>query len=64
MIDKVHQVQKRAYDRWKNDTPVLHPGDHMWLETTHLSTTRPLPKLNWKRVRPLKILERLGPLMY
>jgi len=36
----------------------------VWLETTHLSTTRPSPKLDWKRVRPLKVLKRLGPLTY
>jgi len=64
MIDKAHQAQKRAYDRWKNDALILHPGDHVWLETTHLSTTRPSLKLDWKRVGPLKVLERLGPLTY
>jgi transposase InsO family protein len=64
MIDKAHQAQKRAYDRWKNDAPQLRPGDRVWLETTHLSTDRPSPKLDWKRIGPLKILERLGPLTY
>jgi hypothetical protein len=64
MIDKAHQAQKRAYDRWKNDAPQLHPGDRVWLETTHLSTDRPSPKLDWKRIGPLKVLEWLGPLTY
>jgi hypothetical protein len=57
MIDKAHQAQKRAYDRWKNNVPQLHPGDCVWLKTTHLSTDRPSLKLDWKRIRPLKILE-------
>ena len=48
MIDKAQQAQKRAYDRWKNDTPQLQPGDCVWLETTHLSTDQPSPKLDWK----------------
>ena len=64
MIDKAHQAQKRAYDRWKNDAPQLQPGDCVWLETTHLSTDRPSPKLDWKRIGPLTITERLGPLTY
>ena len=64
MIDKAQQAQKRAYDRWKNDTPQLQPGDRVWLETTHLSTDRPSPKLDWKRIGPLSISERLGPLTY
>jgi len=57
MIDKAQQAQKRAYDRWKNDAPQLQPGDRVWLETTHLSTDRPSPKLDWKRIGPLSIAE-------
>lgn len=36
MINKAQQAQKRAYDRWRNDAPVLQPGDCVWLKTTHL----------------------------
>jgi len=64
MIEKAHQAQKCAYDRWKNDALQLQPGDRVWLETTYLSTDRPSPKLDWKRIGPLTIAERLGPLTY
>ena len=64
MIDKAQQAQKRAYDRWKNDAPMLQPGDLVWLETTHLSMDRPSPKLDWKRISPIRVKERLGPVTY
>ena len=57
MIDKAQQAQKCAYDSWKNDTPQLQPGDCVWLETMHLSTDHPSPKLDWKRIGPLSISE-------
>jgi len=64
MIDRAHQAQKRVYDRWKNDTPQLQPGDHVWLETTHLLTDCPSLKLDWKQIGPLSVSEQLGPLTY
>ena len=64
MINKAQQGQKQAYNRWKNDTPQLQPGDHVWLKTMHLLTDCPSPKLDWKWIGPLPITERLGPLMY
>lgn len=64
MIDKAQQAQKHVYNRWKNNTPVLHPGDLVWLETTHLLTDRPSPKLDWKQIGPVKVKECLGPVMY
>ena len=64
MINKAQQAQKWAYDRWKNDTPQLQPGDHVWLETTHLLTDCPLPKPDWKWIRPLSVAEQSGPLTY
>ena len=48
----------------ENNAPHLQPGDRVWLETTHLSTDRPSLKLNWKRIGPLSVTEKLGPLTY
>ena len=35
-------------------------GDMVWLETKHLSRTRPSEKLDYKRVGPYKILEKIN----
>jgi hypothetical protein len=64
MIDKSQEAQKKAYDRWKNNPPTLKPGDKVWLETTNLSTNRPSPKLDWKRIGPLTVKEKLSALTY
>jgi hypothetical protein len=64
MIEKSQEAQKKAYDRWKGNPPTFKPGDKVWLETTNLSTDRPSPKLDWKRIGPLTVRERISPLTY
>ena len=64
MIEKAQEAQRKAYDRWKNDPPTFRKGDRVWLETTNLSTDRPSPKLDWKRIGPLTVKEQLSPLTY
>jgi hypothetical protein len=64
MIKKAQEAQKKAYDCWKNNPPVFKPGDKVWLETTNLSTDRPSPKLDWKRIGPLTIKEEISPQTY
>src|SRR5258708_18018226 len=64
MIEKSQEAQKRAYDRWKNSPPIFNKGDKVWLETTNLSTDQPSPKLDWKRIGPVTVKERLSPLTY
>jgi len=62
MIEKSQEAQKKAYNRWKENPPMFKVGDKVWLETTNLSMNRPSPKLNWKRIGPLTVRERLSPL--
>jgi len=64
MIEKAQEAQRKAYDKWKNNPPTFEKGDKVWLETTNLSTDRPSPKLDWKRIGPLTVKERLSPLTY
>jgi len=64
IIEKAQEAQRRAYDKWKSNPPKFKPGDKVWLETTNLSTDRPSPKLDWKRIGPLTIRERLSDLTY
>jgi len=55
MINKAQEAQRKAYDRWKKEPPVFKKGDKVWLETINLSTNRPSPKLDWKRIGPLVV---------
>ena len=64
MIEKAQEAQKKAYNKWKANPPELKKGDKVWLETTNLSTDRPSPKLDWKRIGPLTVKEKLSPLTY
>jgi len=58
MIKKAQEAQRRAYNRWKDNPPSFKPGEKVWLETTNLSTDRPSPKLDWKRIGPLMVKEK------
>jgi len=64
IIEKAQETQKKAYNKWKGNPPEFKPGDKVWLETTNLSTDRPSPKLDWKRIGPLTIREKLSLLTY
>ena len=64
MIERAQEAQKKAYDRWKTNPPQLKVGDKVWLETTNLTTNRPSPKLDWKRVGPLTVKEVISPVAY
>jgi len=63
-IEKAQEAQKLAYEKWRNSPPEIKAGDKVWLETTNLSTNRPSPKLDWKRIGPLRVKEKLSSLMY
>jgi len=63
-IKKAQEAQKRAYNKWRNNPPEIKVGDKVWLETTNLSTNRPSPKLDWKRIGPLRVKEKLSSLTY
>jgi hypothetical protein len=49
------QVNKAYYA-----DPVLEPGDQVWLRRKHIKTTQPLGKLDYKRIAPYIILEKVG----
>ena len=64
MIEKSQEAQKKAYNRYKRNPPTFNVGDKVWLETTYISTDRPSPKLDWKRIGPLTVKEKISPLAY
>ena len=58
-VKKAQDISARYYDR-KHKPIELKPGDLVWLNSSHLSTTRPSKKLDWKQLGPFKVLERIG----
>ena len=40
--------------------PIFRPGDLVWLLRRHISTTRPSDKLDFKRLGPFSILEKIS----
>ena len=47
-IERLQEVSKWAYDKWKHDSPGFQSSDLVWLEATNLATDKPLPKLTSK----------------
>ena len=52
--------QKEYYDVHRKPNPNLQSGDMVWLLSHNIKTTRPLQKLDDKKIGPFKILARIG----
>jgi len=66
------QVEMRAaqlrhneyYDAGRKSDPNLQSGDMVWLLPRNIRTRRPCRKLDYKKIRPFKILARIGEIAY
>jgi len=54
---------KRYYDA-RHRPPEFRVGDKVWLDTEDLTTERPSKKLDYKRLGPFKILQKVDNLAY
>jgi hypothetical protein len=52
--------QKKQADRRRKDHPNFKVGDKVWLLRKNIATTRPCAKLDYKRLKPLKIAKLVG----
>jgi hypothetical protein len=64
VIERLQDIVKRAYDKWKGDNPGFQVGLLVWLEATNLLMDEPSPKLASKRHGPFKVAKKLSDLMY
>ena len=55
---------KEYYDAGRKPDPNLQSGDMVWLWPRNIRTTRPCKKLDYKKIRPFKILARIGESAY
>ena len=53
-------VQAEYADNRRSSPPVFRPGDKAWLQRRFITTTRPSNKLDFKRLGPFEVLERVG----
>jgi hypothetical protein len=58
-IKTAQDTQARYYDA-KHQRVEFKVGDKVWLLSTNINTERPSKKLDWKRLGPYTILERIG----
>jgi len=55
---------KEYHDAGRKPDPNLPSGDMVWLLPRNIRTTRPCKKLDYKKIRPFKILARIGESAY
>jgi hypothetical protein len=51
---------KEFYDTHHKESPPFKVGDLVWLSRRNITTTRPSPKLDYKRLGPFKIIKVVG----
>ena len=55
---------KENYDQHRKPDPNLQSGDMVWLLPRNIHTTRPSKKLDYKKIGPFRIIERIGSKAY
>ena len=56
--------QKTAADNLRAPAPQFQVGDMVWLLRRHITTTRPCSKLDYTKLGPFRISERINPVAY
>ena len=59
-LEKARQSYKRKFDRRAKPLPPFKVGDLVWLNRKNIETTRPSPKLDFKRFGPFRITKVVG----
>src|SRR5271169_3060821 len=62
-VKSAQDHQARYYDR-KHKRVEFSVGEKVWLLTSNIHTERPSKKLDWKRIGPYSIVERIGTQAY
>jgi len=58
-VKHAQDLQAKYYDA-KHKPVQFKPGDLVWLNSSNISTMRPLKKLDWKRHGPFKVVKHVG----
>lgn len=63
-IEYAHESQTRNYNRHVQAAPTFEAGDKVWLLRRNIKTTRPMDKLDYKRLGPFEIVKPVGTRAY
>jgi len=63
-IRKAQKDMTRYYNQRRSLAPVFKPGDRVYLDASDIKTTRPSPKLSYRRLGPFEIERQVGPSAY
>src|SRR5262249_3794674 len=63
-IQDAQTTQGRYFNQSVSDQPSFQVGDTVWLIKKNIQTTRPSNKLDYKRLGPFRILEKIGTRAY
>jgi Chromo (CHRromatin Organisation MOdifier) domain len=58
-VKRSQDFQSRHYDS-KHKPVEFQTGDLVWLNASHITTSRPSKKLDWKQLGPFKVIKRIG----
>ena len=59
-LQSAQENYKKFFDKRVKEAPLFKVGDLVWLSRRNIVTTRPSPKLDYKKLGPYKILEVIG----
>jgi len=54
----------KYYDQRRKDAPILKKGDKVYLLRRNIKTKRPSNKLDFTKLGPFKIMEKISPVNY
>lgn len=60
MIELAQAQYKEQADKHRSEEPEWVIGDKVWLNRKHIQTDRPTEKLDYRRLGPYKIIEKIG----
>lgn len=63
-IKKAQAQYKYHADKKREPTPDIKPGDYVWLVSQNVQTTRPCRKLDYKKLGPFEVTEKINPVAF
>ncbi|CAO3619736.1 unnamed protein product [Cunninghamella blakesleeana] len=63
-MKKAQETYSRYANQKRTPAPNYNIGDKVWLKTTNIKTQRPSKKLDYKKLGPFKVIEKINPVAY
>jgi hypothetical protein len=63
-IRRSQAIQEEGANRGRMPAPNIHVASQVWLNARNIRTTRPMRKLDWKRLGPFQVKKQVSPYAY